>query len=462
MFIFEIVKIFAYFFSIMAIGAVVLKFLPIKAKFGIKAFSLLYGLGAGCVTLEMFILSLFGVYFSFWAICTPWVLAVVILALTGYITVSLRGVANQYFEMLKNLLSTASIFKVLFLILSAVLGLYFMAILIGIPLSGWDAWSHWGFKAKIFYIQRKVPFDLYLDKFSLLPVKEYPLNVNLIQSFFYMFLGKFDDSYVKAVFFGFFVMLTLYFYSIIKEAHSKFNAYLFTFFLASLPMFKSFAYGYYCGYADMVFTYFNFISVTLLWAWLLEGKQQKNLFYLSSIFCAFAMWTKVDGIILLAANLVCLCIFTKNIKNSIKEVLGYFAAPFIVNFLLYSMSVFLKFPLTHLSEKSFIPAYQYIERFKLLLEGLWKEILNVSSWNIFFIVFVMVSVFCYRNIAGKKQRFIFVNLLLQFGLYAFMMMIDCDVRVMWNSLSRLLLPLMPLVLLLLSGVVFEELKELTL
>lgn len=445
----------------MAIGAIVLKFLPISVKWDIKAFSLLYGLGAGCVTLEMFILSLCGVHFSFLAIFTLWILIVIMLSVRGYTISPPEALLKQSREILKNLWGMPVIFKVLFLILCAVMGLYFTAILLGIPLTGWDAWAHWGFKAKIFYIDKKVPLGLYLDKFSILPVKEYPLNVNLMQSLFYMFLGKFDDSYARIMFFGFFVMIITYFYSVVKEAHNKFNAYLFTLFLTAMPMFKSFAYGYYCGYADLVFTYYNFISVTLLWAWILKGKHEKNLFYLSSIFSAFAIWTKVDGIILLAANLICLCVFSQNIKDGIKGALKYFLAPLAINILWYGMFVFLKFPLTHLSEKSFIPAYEYVERLKLLSERLFMEIVNVSSWNIFFIVFIMALIFIYRSITGKKQKFIFINLLLQFGLYVFMMMIDCDVRVMWNSLSRLLMPLMPLVLLLLSGAMAEEMKSYT-
>ena len=456
----DFINILNYLLFTLVIGFVFIKLINPKLKLNLKIISLVYGLGSGAIGLEMFFISLAGFKFSLGLILFPWSVPLLIVLYN-----TKKEIKNHlhFKNLLINIKDTVGNINIVLSLGFILMVLpFFLEILAGSPSIGWDTWGNWGFKAKIFYLERQVPLNLYVDKFSIVPSREYPLLTSLIETFFYFFLGRFDDAMIKVVFFFFYICLLTYFYSIFKELYNKLQAYLFTFLLTTIPIFVSFASGYYNGYADLIFTYFNFISVTLLWHWTI--KKERSLFYLSSIFTGLALWTKVDGIVLLFVNLICLFFLgLSNIKNTIiktKLFFIYILIPLIIAGPWYLIVALLRFPSVHIRiGPSLLSIFTDFKRLPILGSRFLQEALSFSDWNILWFIFLLLLILCFARLFNN-HKFLFINTLLQLGLYAFIVVIDVDYyRAIWNSLSRLMIHLVPLIFILIAGVIFQKESE---
>ncbi|RKY32544.1 MAG: hypothetical protein DRP74_02425 [Candidatus Omnitrophota bacterium] len=312
----------------------------------------------------------------------------------------------------------------------------------------------------MFYLERGLALDLFKDRFSIIPVKDYPLLVSLTEAFFYNCLGRFDESLVKLVFMFFYLSLLAYFYSLTKDIFGRYISALFTFFLATVPLVAEFGVGYYLGYADLVFTYFNFVSVTSLWLWILQKK--KEFFYISSLFVGFALWTKLEGLVLFAANLICLVtakfFFQKDKRAFLKIILNYAFFPVLVAISWYYTVFSSRASSVHFSAQSLPFSFGLIiNRFLKLSNRFFQESLTFSRWNIFWVLLIMLPLIYFKRITNKNNAPVLLNLILQLFLYTVVIIIDIDFNtVLFNSLSRLMMHLIPLVILVILNNVFEN------
>lgn len=448
----DIYKIAACFLTIFLMGYLSLKIMFQSFKFDFKAFWLMYGLGCGFVSLEMFIMSLAGLRFSLILILVPWACAFLFILYKNRIGLKKLIYAHKICDIRNYKVTHSGFLKVSFFV--ALFLLPFMKVMEGIPLIGWDAWSNWGLKAKMFYMERGIPWFLYLDPNYSILHKEYPLLVSLIQAFFYNFLGRFDDSTVTIIFFFFYISLTVYFYNVVLALSGLRRAYLFTFFLATVPFVSEFGTGYYSGYADLIFTYFNFLSVTLIYFWINNG--DKDLLILSSIFTGLALWTKVDGYLLYVANIASLIFLTYSGAKSKKVWLGtlftYAAIPLVMVSAWYftagySGFVFIPFRLSGLMDP-----YRYIA----LIKEYWRQVFTFSNWNIFWPFFIAIVLVDFKRILSTTVlRFFLLNVSLQFILYFCSLLMHNELYFICHcAVDRMLLPLMPLALILISGILW--------
>lgn len=451
-------RICFFIFAVNMTGFVCLKAVYAKLKLDLRYLSLLYGIGAGVIALEMFFMSLANLRFSLELILLPWFILLISIFLRN------RRVLADFKGYLTDLIRRAIAFnRVVAIIFVIVLLPVFLRLSMNIPLNGWDAWAHWGLKAKIFYFDKHFSLKMYMDPISIIPLREYPLLVNLIQTFFYNCLGRFDDSLVRVVFFTFYLSLLLYFYSLVKEMHGKWQAVFFTFFLATTPMLNDVAIGYYCGYADLPLLYFNFISVTLLWLWQL--KKERSLFYLSSIFTGFALFTKQDGIVVAGANGVCLllAVFMRRSswKAGLRDFFIYTSIIILIAGAWYSIIIIDHFPRARVMTGT--PAVLSLidaKRWHDFGAAVLAEALTFSSWNICWLAFIPAAVLFRKKLFNETNRFLFINLSLQMSAYCVVVIMSKDFyAILANTIYRLMLHLMPLLLVVLSCAMCTKKQE---
>ncbi len=269
--------------------------------------ALFWGLGAGFVSLEMFLLSILGFRFNLFTVCLPWFilfLFAVYRRLKSPAQFRLGGRRAHF---------SAFQYFVIFLIMIIVL-INFMTIFLR-PLAGWDALVMWNHKAKVFYIDKSIDFSLFADKLSIFANRTYPLALPLVQTLFYIFLGSFDDQLVKLIFFFLFLCILITLYNLIKALADKTIALLGVFFFSTIPMVYRHVSGVRAGYADLIYSYFGFISACYLILWLINQKEKRFL-YISCIFSGLAFWTKLEGAILIAANLITIFYYNIFFKKS--------------------------------------------------------------------------------------------------------------------------------------------------
>jgi hypothetical protein len=126
------------------------------------------------------------------------------------------------------------------------------------PLSAWDAWAIWLLKAKMFFVDGFVnPHVYHLLKDS------YPYVINLAATFIYIILGKVDDRAVLLLFFSFYLMLGLTFFSFSRQRFGVFSALLFTFLLLSIQNLIRHGGRFEAGYADLALGFYIFTAEKL-------------------------------------------------------------------------------------------------------------------------------------------------------------------------------------------------------
>lgn len=414
-------------------------------------FSVFFGLGAGVVTVVIFLLSLFSIDFTvgIWLVFCILLFSLIMLKKR---CVQIRQFLIDTFKRLNKKISKKTI--VVLIIFFIFIFPQILKIQAGVPFLGWDAWSHWGFKAKLFFIEERVPLELYNEKISIVPLREYPLFINLIQTLFFIFIGRFDDSMVKIVFFAFYVVFVLYFYEFLRiRQKNLFNSAIFTIFFSTLPMLTRFATGYYFGYADMIYTFFNFVSITLLWLSYSKGCE-KGLFFISGIFTGLALWTKCEGIILLLANLLCIGLFNLigRFRWRFHQICLYLLFVFVSSGIWYWVVFFFRVPAVHFDIKTDLNLLsEGLVRGYILFYYFFKNILEFNNWNIFWLSFILCLPYGLIRLCLKGKDMLFINFLFQLILYFFVIILDRDFnRALINSLPRLIFQLTPIMMFLLS------------
>ncbi|MFH1093766.1 MAG: hypothetical protein V1739_06410 [Candidatus Omnitrophota bacterium] len=455
-----IAKIVMHFFIVSIIGYISLKIINSAMRLNAKTFALLYGLGAALITLEMLIISLLGLKFSLGLILLPWALPLLLVFFKKRKeSKNYLNIQKLYFKIIDKVKDSNPLVLLLFI---AVIFPFFLKLLLGLPLIGWDAWMHWGFKAKIFYFEKSVPLELYTGNCPIMTLgqREYPLLVSLIETFFYECVGIFDDSLARVIFFCFYLSLLVFFYNLLKSIYTKLYAGIITFFLATIPFITDCASGYYSGYADLIFMYYNFISVALLWSWSIEKKNWQ--FYLASAFTGFAFWTKVDGIVLVIANFILilfLILFDKETRAllKIKLFLSYALIVSAIAGPWYSVVFFLRLPSGHIAEKSAMSAGEFFKRLPVFATGVVREALNFPKWNILWVTFALVLIFCFARMFNKTNRIFFISFLIQAGLYSLVTLFhSAFYHTVANFLDRLMLHLVPLILIITANSLYQK------
>jgi hypothetical protein len=176
------------------------------------------------------------------------------------------------------------------------------------PLIAFDARSIWGMKTRILYFQQGTYVEDFMDSTRLHAHQQYPLLVPLAETFICRFLGQFDDRWGKAIFPGFFLGLQFLFYSTIRQFFGRTYSLVGVAMLSGLPIFVIFANGNAAsGYVDFPLAYFvtGFMVALLFW----DDTGYPGYLWLASLFGAFALFTKNEGIALWAIVVVCFAVW---------------------------------------------------------------------------------------------------------------------------------------------------------
>ena len=171
-------------------------------------------------------------------------------------------------------------------------------------MDSFDSIGNFAFKAKMFFMERSIPYELFLNKSIDIQHPDYPLFIPLSETWIYMFLGKWNDLMVKALFPMFFVALLIIFYFALKRVIGKRLALISAFFLATIPHFLNYAT---IGYADFALAMFYSASFLYLFLWISDRRENKYLF-LAGCLSILAVWTKNEGIMLSSINIVILLV----------------------------------------------------------------------------------------------------------------------------------------------------------
>lgn len=264
---------------------------------GLEKGALGVGLGAFLITQWMLILGLLGISFTLIAVVGP----PAALAWSPLLSRKFRQRTTTPAtpRQLKNA-NPLHPWEWLFLGLLFALFLYATLRAALYPVWAWDAYATWGFKAKVFYLNRGVAFQGFEAH------NYYPNLVPLLLTYLYLWLGQVNDHLVKLIFplFGA-ALLTLLYGLLLRIGLNRTRALGLTAFFALNGV--TFIVHLYIAYADLVLAYYTLGAAGLAYLWL-GGRGPHGALVLSAAMCAGLAWAKFEGPPLAATIVVALAL----------------------------------------------------------------------------------------------------------------------------------------------------------
>lgn len=379
--------------------------------------SIAYGIGIGCVTLEMLILSLMKVRFSISAILAPWV-PVLIAGMFFYKRNTAPGI---HLNPEKSTSKYLNIFLVSGIALE-VFYTFFRALIK--PLESYDAVAIYAIKSKIFYLSHSVSENFLASISRTFPHPDYPINIPLCETLSYIFMGNLNDQLVKLIFPIFYVAILVLVYYAIRRFASRTYSLIFTFILASPAQFNAFAAN---GYLEVPLAYYSSAGLIFLFMWF-ENRKEFSFLVISAVMTAMSAWTKNEGILYCAVSMILLAWFLMDNGRKIKEIAAYFVFYTIViaaiNMPWFAVKKIYGLVNSDVGAISFAPKelLAQISKIPVILYGYQREFFGPKKWNIFWPVLFVIFAFYIKKAFSGVDKYITASILLAVAGYTFIYM----------------------------------------
>lgn len=193
------------------------------------------------------------------------------------------------------------------------------------PVYEFDAWNTWDLRGKVIYTEARIPLDRTEPFYLGGGLNSYPLNDALWKVWVASMLGSWQEGLINLYSVVFYALLLGLFYFLLPQAWSA-NFRLFsTYALASLP----FLYFHsWVAYADLELALYLFLAVAAGWRFLRDS--YSSYLFLSAVALGLAIWTKNEGLVILAPALFLLTVyFTFRKSLSKKQLLQYWLLAFV-------------------------------------------------------------------------------------------------------------------------------------
>jgi len=415
-----------------------------------------YGLGFGFISLEMLLFYLMGIGFTLEKILAPWLLLAAV-NLVKYFRKEARAVgpspalaASRKPGLIDILLAGGIMFEAVYAVFRALIK----------PIEAYDAIAIYAIRSKIFYLAQAIPQDYFAAIGRLFPHADYPLNIQLSETFLYMSMGSLNDQLVKLIFPLFFAAILCLLYFAVRRFASRTYALVFTFILAGIPHFNNYAAN---AYLEMPLAFYVFAGGLFLLRYLESGSAGALL--VSAVTVGLAGWTKNEGLMYCAIYTALLCAFVafKEKKAARKDILHLllYAAIIILISLPWSLAkakwhiVNDEIALSNLNPANLV---KQVHKLGPIMYELQKQLFGPKKWNIFWPLMLAVPILNFRKALEAPARYAASAIALALAGYVLFYMISYVDVVFFASKTwaRFLLDFLPLAVYLMAVLLKED------
>ncbi len=285
-------------------------------------------LGLGGISLQMFFYSLAHVPFGVAGIAAPWAALSALPLLKKWKNPVFSGAGFLRGAGITGIVSLAIMFS------QAAYAFIYGAIP---PITAWDAFQTWFFKANVFFRDRAV-VSAFFDTPFVHP--DYPLLTPLSAAWVYTCLGHVNDALVRVIYPIQYASLLLVFYYLVKRISTVRAALVSSALLsmtpilmvhgAGLPVRMGELYtGDFVGYADLALSVYFLAAAGFFHLYCVEGQERQLV--LAAVFLGLGAWTKDEGTVFAAVgSLVAVIEAMRRPGAGWKRLLLFFGALFAV------------------------------------------------------------------------------------------------------------------------------------
>jgi len=380
-----------------------------------------FGLGITLTSFQLYVFSRLSIPWTKPDLIIPWLIIIILTLIKNMRNLSMKIPEIPKFKKIDWILTLLIIFCISYAVFEALIR----------PPVAWDSWAAWLFQSKVFFLSGKIDPGI-LRHFNLY----YPLLNYLSNTFFFIVMGKVDDTAILLVSSAFYFFLTILFFDFIKQRYGFRRGLLFTFLFVSTQNLIRHGGRMESGLADLPLGFFSFCSVALLFEYI-KSSSRKTLAVLSIFLCSAAL-VKSEGLALsIWIGMFAILHIYKNKLYGHLTFLLLWMVP-VIDWEIYKrISGINNYFLSH----SLIFS---LSKAKSAFTGTFKELINIKSWNVLWITyFYTLLLKPFKNKELFILNFVIISQLILYVLtYIFTQGNSPD-----SSIERLLIHLAPIVML---------------
>lgn len=456
----ELIRLSICIFTVTAIGWAILCLISFRGKrlYFAERLAVSYGLGLGLVSLEMFLFYFLNISFNLANIILPWLPLPVITSIIYFknakkVDAVSLGMATKSHLLLRIFLIFAILFEILYVFFRALVK----------PLESYDAVAIYAIKSKIFYLANSIPSNFFCYLAPMFPHPDYPLNVSLSQALIYLSLVSLNDQLVKIIFPLYFTAILILLYFGIRRFATRTYALLFTFLLATVPQFNTFATN---GYLEIPLSYYYFASALFLFLWF-DKKDQKHFLVVSALMAALSAWTKNEGQMYCLINITLIMVFfiSERKKISRKDIIYLFVYASIISLIYFPWwwlkrtAGLINIDVGAIDASPFNLAKQFY-KIGLIVYEFQKQLFGPKKWNILWFIIIFVFIYNYKKAFRGRNKYITLSIFFAILGYVFFYLVSA-VEISYflsRTWSRFLLHFLPVVIYWLANMLKEDVQ----
>ncbi|MGQ0722487.1 MAG: ArnT family glycosyltransferase [Candidatus Eiseniibacteriota bacterium] len=411
-----------------------------RSLFGrLDRLSLAFGLGSGALTLTMLLLSFAGVHFD------TRLLATILLLPAGIVFALRRGRSTPPdAPAAVAAVAPASLPLRVVLVASIVVSLATVfARTMLVEIDHWDAWAMWAYKAKIFFVHRIVPLDLFPEFEKTFGHWDYPQHVPLLETWILLFLGEWNDQPPRVLFPLFHAALCVNAFAFLRRTVAVEPALLGALLFATLSGLQRWVIG---TMVEPVLVCYFVTSLGLLFRWMHE--KDGRLLVLAGIFAGLCGWTKNDGFALFLSLAVTLGFYVvvegRSRPRRAAAAFARFALPgalVVLPWSLFTRAAGLENDVVNASNVTWATVWGHLHRVGGLPGIFLHHFTDVGHWNVLWPLFLVVLVARAKTAIRSPLRYLLLPV-------AVLIAVDVALYVIWpheteeylyDTLQRLLL-----------------------
>ncbi len=444
--------------SFEVIGICVLFFLSSKKeeKYSLSEFfSLAFLIGIGIASIILFVLSLAGLSFTLSNICIS-IFALVFVSFL--ICVARRGTDFQLIKLESP--KSLKFIEMFFLGAIVVQIIWLILMVIPMPVNSHDAVANFALKAKMFHFANGIPAGFFQFPEEVVAHPDYPMLLPLAMTWIYEFTG-FNDLVINMIMPCFFVAFLVLFYSLMLKLFNRAYALLLTFVLATIPQVGNYAT---ILYADLLFAVY--LSVSFAYLFLYFKRQEVRFCLLSVLMLGFAVLTKNEAIVFVAAY--ALVIILRAVKE--KDVRLPHAIGGIALFALICVPWYYVKATSSIGNSdidfaalSFSRVMQNVSGLPEFFDLFQQQIFGPKKWNIFWIMLITAMIWRRKKLLTGNNFYltVFFSITVLGYFAAYMVTTGENLYFYANTtLSRFMIHFAPVALLLMAVISKDDVYEL--
>ena len=278
-------------FEIIGICALFLLSSKKEEKYSLSEFfSLSFLIGTGIASCVLFAFYLAGLSFSFQNIA----LSIMVVIFAAFVICAIRRGTD--FQLIRiNDLKKFKLIEWFFIVMIAVQLVWIILMVIPMPVNSHDAVANFALKAKMFHFANGIPSGFFQFPETVVAHPDYPMLLPLTMTWIYEFTG-FNDISINMIMPCFYISFLFLFYSLLRKVFNRTYSLLAVFMLGTINQIGNYAT---ILYADLIFS--AYVTAAFIYLFLYFSRKETRFCILSTIMLAFAVLTKNEAIVFVAA-----------------------------------------------------------------------------------------------------------------------------------------------------------------